>query len=176
MIRSIRITYDREGYILLPSAMREIRKREREIMQAIGHEWHRRFGGPNKFTATAARRYRYTRRKTKDVFSGRVRKAKGGRALSPDPRPLVWSGRSLALSRQYKVHAVNRGGTQRLSVTYPIRAFNFRTKYNQGLNMRAEFTAVLPSEIDQIGRSVQREFESKLRKIDRRFGVDLSTG
>ena len=133
-----------------------------------GAWWHRRIAR-NKFTPAAARKYHYTRRKTKNIFTGQVRKTKKGRPLAPNGNPLVWSGRSQALGHQRRITVAK----DIASVTSPIRQFNIKTPFRADprMNMRREYLSTTPGDNKKIRRVVEQAIRKKLVKHKKRVVV-----
>ena len=104
-------------------------------------DWHETLR-PKHFTPEGARAYRYAPRKTKRITEGTVRLDHKKRPLAPNGNPLVWSGRSRALSRQRRIVATHKYAR----VVMPVRALNFKPG---GIDMRAEFTVVTKEEFSK---------------------------
>lgn len=121
---------------------RAVQKAKENSLVEVCKFWDSRFKDIH-FTTRGASRYHYTQRMTKSVTTGEIKKRDDGTRKAPSGLPLVWSRRSKTLSNSYKIRATSKMG----KITYPIRAFNFKPpKANPRLDMRAEYTRVLPKE------------------------------
>jgi hypothetical protein len=138
------------------------------IAKALGHIaflWWKDIR-PIHFTGAGARKYRYTRRATKDVFTETIKRKKKGKPRSPSGKPLVWSGRSFELSKQKRIKSTSK----RSSVTMPVRAFNRRPPRNKQLRMNEEFARILASET----KSLEKQGSADLQKRLLKYGIKSS--
>lgn len=146
---------------LVPKISRDdIIRLKTSTMLSIAKAWHKRYS-QFKFTTAAARKYNYTKRKTKDIRTGEVRRVKRGkfkgRRLAPTGLPLVWTGETRGLAKITTYKASSR----KSKVTSPINKLNFRPKgAYPNLNMRREYTRVLPSEERRLGKDAEKHMRS----------------
>lgn len=137
---------------------RQIQKLKSATLRITAARWHDRYS-QFKFTPAAARKYNYRERKTKYIRTGKVKRSKGGRPLAPNGNPLVWTGETRRLARFRKV----TGNSKRSHVTSPISTLNRKPPGNRLLNMRKEYTTVLPSEERQLGKDAEKFLRSQFR-------------
>jgi hypothetical protein len=145
-----------------------LRRALKETFASIGKDWHDNYR-PLHFTTEGARRYHYAARRTKEVTTGSIRRRKGGRPRAPSGLPLVWSGRSRTLSQSVSIRATYKG----VRVVSPIRAFNFRPPGNPNLDMRAEYTRVIGSELREIERKAAGFLDRLLARADAKVTVKI---
>ena len=107
---------------LVPKVSRsQIRSISTAAMRQIATSWHARYSA-GKFTTTAARKYNYHKRRTKEIRTGKLFKS-GKRLGAISGLPLVWSGESRQRAqRPTRILA----DSVKSSVSYSIRAFNRR--------------------------------------------------
>ena len=148
----------------------QIAQLQTDGMAALAYGWHASYS-PGKFTPAGARKYNYTKRRTKEVRTGRIKKSKSGRKLAPNGNPLVWTGRSRSLAKSKTV----RASPTLSSVTSPIRAFNFKPKgAYPGLNMRFEYKRVLQDEQQRLGKGAERVLRDRFSKSKKNINVIFS--
>jgi len=130
---------------------------KKEAMWDVAFSWHQDFR-PLHFTTIGARRYGMGERRTKFIRLGTVRKSRTGRPLAPSGLPLTWTRRSLMYSRIANIKATRNGSR----VTSPIRTFNRPTR-NPKVNMRRDYTTVIPVETRKLQVVGARTARNKLR-------------
>ena len=149
--------------------VKEIRGMKRQAMREAPLFWHSHYRGMH-FTPQGARIYRYTPRHTKKIYTGVVRRQKKtGAKMAPDGRPLVWTGESFMRSRIKKI----RAQTNRASVISPVRVFNIRPQHNRKINMREEYTTIVPREKRVLSKKVKKKMETLLVKHKRTVTVSV---
>jgi len=139
-------------------------------MKTLAVNWHAEYS-QFKFTPAAARKYGYTKRRTKEVRTGKIKRGKRGGALAPNGNPLTWTGASRLLAKQKTF----RASSVESSVTSPIRAFNFKPKGAwPGLDMRKEYKTVLPGEQRSLGRKAEKALRNLFSKNKKNINVIFS--
>ena len=162
---SIEITH--RGSTPATVGKRQINRWKKEGLRSMAWRWHNLFREQH-FTSSGARKYRYTPRKTKHIFSGQV-KYFGGKPRAPDGRPLVWSGTSQQIATHTRVVATSKWSEAR----YQTRAFNFRPYLNPAINMNEEFTKVLGYELLNLTKNAEKVVRRRIRSYKRVLKVRI---
>lgn len=131
---------------LMPSVRNKMLRTE---FQRMGEKWHKSFM-PDHFKRIAFSKYGYTPRKPGYV-KRKLKKSLGN-------LPLVLTGASRDLAKQKKVYATSKG----VSVTMPVRVFNFKLKRST-IDMRQEFTTIAPEEITEIEKLAESGLVKQLQ-------------
>ena len=148
--------------------VKDIENFMRKAMKTMPVFWHRYYRMVH-FSGRGARIYRYTPRRTKRIYSETVR-MKGKRPLAPDGRPLVWSMTSLLRSRIRKfVARLNKAW-----VSSPLNVFNIRPRHNPRIDMRREYTTVVPRERTVLVRQCRQSMAASL--VGHRKTVKFTVG
>lgn len=115
--------------------------------------WHKHFR-KRHFTHYGAALYGYAAR---SIGYLKLKRRKFGHNL-----PLVLTGTSRQLSESYQINATKNGVT----LTMPVRAFNFKTR-NSRVDMRREFTTVAAIEQAELEARAQKRLEQKYQSASR---------
>lgn len=136
-----------EGALALKAS--ELKAHLAQTLMFAGEYWHRHFR-KRHFHPIAFRIYRYTPR-SKGYTARKWKKLKHA-------NPLVFTGVSRRLSEFKKVKATH----EKVDVTMPTRAFNFRAKGSQ-VNMRDEATQINDDEHATLNDQMKKAFEFSLK-------------